>query len=67
MSGEPPDYRAVLDEVRALYADEDRLAKEMFGEQAVEKLRFAELEGRTTILALIAALADLPMEHALGW
>jgi len=64
---EPPDYAAILEEARGLFADEDRIAGELFGSAARERLRTAELEGRTTILALICALAGLPPEQALGW
>jgi len=60
-------YQALLKEVRLLFAGEDRLVKEIAGAAAREQLRAAQLEERTLILAILAAMADQPWEQAVSW
>lgn len=64
ISSDPPDYEAVIKESRALFEEEDRIAAELFGDDAVKKLRNAELESRTTILTIAASLGDLPWDES---
>ena len=58
----PPDYAAVTRAVAGLFGDEDALALKYAGEPGRDQLRANELEGRTTLLAIAAALAGLPLE-----
>ncbi len=60
---DPPDYEGIIKQSRALFEEEDRIAGELFGDEAVEKLRNAELESRTTILTIAASLGDLPWDE----
>ena len=60
-------YQALLKEVRLLFAGEDRLVKDIAGAAAREQLRAAQLEERTLILAILAAMADQPWEQAVSW
>jgi hypothetical protein len=62
----PPDYAGLYAAARGLFADEDALALELGGEAARERLRVEELQGRTDLLAIGAAMADAPFE-SLGW
>jgi hypothetical protein len=63
----PVDFEAVMEEARALFRDEDTLVLRLFGPDGERKLRMAQLEGRTIILALIAALGDLSWDDGLAW
>jgi hypothetical protein len=62
----PADYTEVMRAVNGLFADEDAIAREFAGESGRERLRAAALEGRTTFLAIAAALADAPYS-AVRW
>ncbi len=64
---EPPDWQAVHTAAKALWQDQDRLTKELFGSDAVLRLRRAELRPRTTVLALVAAQAGLDWEQSITW
>lgn len=63
ITADPPDYEGIIKESRALFEEEDRIAGELFGDEAVEKLRNSELESRTTILTIAASLGDLPWDE----
>lgn len=63
----PPDWTAVHQAARALYTDQDRLIKELFGSKAVSRLRQSELKSRTAILALVAAQAGLDWTTSIEW
>lgn len=64
---QPPDWTAVHQAARALYTDQDRLTKELFGSKAVSRLRQSELKSRTAILALAAAQAGLNWTTSIQW
>jgi len=64
---QPPDWHAVHQAAGALWTDQDRLIKELFGSDTVPRLRQAELRNRTVVLALIAAQAGLDWKHAITW
>ncbi len=64
---EPVAFDAVFSQVRGLYADEDRLAKKLFGDRARQQLRAARLESRTVIVAVAAAMANAPWDHSMTW
>ncbi|MFH2005937.1 MAG: hypothetical protein ABI333_05045 [bacterium] len=64
---DPPDHRAVFHEAVGLFADQDRLVKELFGGANVQRLRSGELRSRTVVLALLAAQADLPWDDSIYW
>jgi hypothetical protein len=66
IEAQPPDYAALLSAVKGLFADEDALAREIAGESGRERLRAAELESRTLVLAIGVSLADLPYS-AVRW
>ena len=64
---EPPDYDAVLKTARRLFQTEDSTVEELFGPTAREKVRAAVLEGRITVLVILAVLANKEFDEALGW
>jgi len=64
---EPPDYQIVFQQARGLFSDEDNLLENLFGPQARDRIRTAELEGRTAILAIIASFAGMSWEQVVGW
>ncbi len=67
LATDPPDYEAVFDAAKDLFEDEDALIRDYAGPNGVARWRLAELESRTTILALLASLADLPWNDELVW
>lgn len=67
LGSQPPDYVAVRRAAAALFVDQDRLVKELFGSDAVGRLRQAELRSRTVVLALVAAQAGLDWKHSIAW
>jgi hypothetical protein len=64
---DPPAFEAVLEEAIGLFAEEDRLVLELGGSQALRRLREGKGEGRTAIVALAAALAELPWDESIRW
>jgi hypothetical protein len=60
IDGDPPDYQGLMNAAIGLYADEDALAQRFGGDAGRDRLRAAELEGRVSILAIVAAYADVP-------
>ncbi len=64
---DPPDYAAVLDEAFALFEDEDQLVRKRFGGARLAQARASQLESRTAVIAILAALADLPWDKRLKW
>ena len=63
----PVAYDKVFAQVRGLYADEDRLVRELYGDRARQQLRAARLENRTVIMAIAAAMANMPWDHSMSW
>jgi hypothetical protein len=63
----PPDYGAVLGAARGLFSDEDRLAREFGGDNGAQLIRAAELDSRTTFLALLGAFAGTPWDSSITW
>lgn len=61
----PPDYAAAATDLRALYADEDRLMSR-YGDAALLRFRQSQLESRTVVLAIVTAFADQPWD-GLSW
>ncbi|HZS36713.1 MAG TPA: hypothetical protein VFF06_07805 [Polyangia bacterium] len=66
LDGATPDYAALMAAAQGLFADEDALARELGGQAGFDRVRAAELEGRTTFLAITAALADAP-DRSIRW
>lgn len=64
---EPPDYAEVLRLAQHLYAGEDGIIQTRYGEEALQRFRVAQLESRTVILGILAALAERPWSEATGW
>ncbi len=60
---DPPDHAGLLAAAEGLFSDEDALATELGGPDGRERVRAAALEARTTLLAVAAALADVPFER----
>jgi hypothetical protein len=56
----PPDFTALAQVVRGLFADEDELAQRFAGPDGRERIRAAMVEGRTTILGLVTAWGNGP-------
>jgi len=67
VSKDPPDYREVLRQAKGLFRAEDDLIGDRYGTKARELLRFSELETRTVILAIAAAISGMGVENAVGW
>jgi hypothetical protein len=63
----PPDYNSVFQQAIGLFSDEDTLFEDLFGAKASDRIRAAELEGRTAILAIIASLAEISWDKVVGW
>jgi hypothetical protein len=61
---EPPDWTAVRAAARGLFTDEDGLAASFGGDPARQAIRAEYLDGRSTIMALIAALSGEPCDDA---
>jgi hypothetical protein len=64
---DPPDWSAAIEQARGLFADEDALMAQLGGDDAKKRLRTAQAEGRTVILAIGASLADAPWEQTVHW
>jgi hypothetical protein len=64
LSADPPDWSAVRAAARGLFADEDALADQFGGEPGRLAVRADGLDGRSTIMALIAALAGEACDDA---
>ncbi len=64
---DPPDFDAVLDEAKELFEAEDAMVREAGGDDALASWREDQLDGRTVILALIAALAEKPWDDRITW
>jgi hypothetical protein len=64
---QPPDYPAVLDAAKSLLADEDRILEKAAGAGARDAWRADQVEGRSTILALVATLADREWGESIAW
>jgi hypothetical protein len=64
---DPPDFTAMLDSARALYADEDAILARIAGQPAQEAWRGDQLEGRTVLMAIAAAMADKDWDQSIRW
>ena len=67
ISREPPDFGAILAELRSLYADEDKLAESLAGRDAAARFRLSQLEERSVILGIAATYAQAPWDRAIWW
>jgi hypothetical protein len=67
LNREPAGWGAVLGAARALWTDQDRLVKELFGSDAVGRIRQAEVRSRTAVMALVAAQAGLDWNQSILW
>lgn len=63
----PADLETTLRQVKGLFADEDRIVGALFGEDARRQLRASQLEQRTTLLAIAAAMGGRPWDHTIAW
>jgi hypothetical protein len=64
---QPPDYPAVLDAAKGLLADEDKILEKVAGAGGRDAWRADQVEGRSTILALVATLADEDWDDSISW
>jgi hypothetical protein len=64
---QPPDFNAMLDAARGLLADEDSILEKVSGSGASDAWRADQVEGRSTILALVATLADKDWDESISW
>jgi hypothetical protein len=64
---DPRVLGALLEEARGLFADEDALLAKAGGPQARDTWRAEQVEGRTVLLAIAAAMADRDWEDAIRW
>jgi hypothetical protein len=67
LSREPQDLGAVLDAAHGLFSDEDELLSGIAGATAEEAWRAHELESRTTLLAVLATMADRDWDQSIRW
>jgi hypothetical protein len=67
LSKEPADWALLIDIVRAFFHDEDALIERTLGPAALAERRASELRSRTTIMAIIATLAEKPFDDSLVW
>ncbi len=67
LDADPPDYLAAFDEALDLYQDTDLLVENLYGTQAVDKVRGADLRRRTMVLAVLASLADVEWDRSIEW
>jgi hypothetical protein len=67
MEEDPPDFKRVMAETRALFHAEDELAAELGGEQASRVLHDSEREARAALLSVAATLAEVPWEDAMEY
>ncbi len=67
LAAEPPRWLDAREEARALFAAEDALAFELRGVEGRERLRAAELEAGTVILALLTTWGGGAWDDGLGW
>jgi hypothetical protein len=67
LGADPPDYEAVLGEVKGLYADEDAMIGRLRGDGAVELWRAHEIQDRTAIMAIAATFAQDPWDDTIVW
>lgn len=67
LAREPRDIAAVMDAARGLFADEDALLMKVGGSRARDAWRAHQLDGRTVVLAIGAAMADQDWEESIRW
>jgi hypothetical protein len=67
LDADPPDYGAVLDAAQGLYADEDAVVGRLYGEDAKQRVRAAEIRSRTAIVAIAASMAGAPWDDSIVW
>lgn len=63
----PPNFKAVFVQLKGLFVDEDKLMRKLHGARAVSRLRAAQLEQRTLLAAIVAAMAGMPWDGQLTW
>jgi hypothetical protein len=61
---EPVDWSGVFDQVKSLYADEEQIVRERFGDERARRLHDAERAERLAVLATFASLAERPWDDA---
>jgi hypothetical protein len=67
LDADPPDTAAALTIAKGLFEDEDELATRLFGDMGRRRIRVAQTERRTVVLALLAALANVEWDDAISW
>lgn len=67
LAGDPPDFARLLATAKGLFGDEDDLVAARFGAEARARLRSAQIESRTTILAIVGAWAGVPWDQSIAW
>lgn len=63
----PPDYAAVVDVTKKLFADEDALVAKYSGDAARERWRSLSIKKRTALVATLASFGDQPWDGSLAW
>lgn len=62
VTGEPPDWRAGLDVVLALYRNQDREARRILGDEKAQEVMLGDVDGRAGVLAIGSSLVGEPWE-----
>jgi hypothetical protein len=64
---DPRDFDGLADAARGLYADEDAILERVGGAAARDAWRADQVEARTVLLALTAAMADRDWDASIRW
>ena len=64
---EPVDYGSLFTTVRGLFADEDSIVRDLFGEESLTRLRALQAQKRTALLAILATYSDRSWDDAVDW
>jgi hypothetical protein len=62
-----PDFNRIFEEARGVFADDDHVVTSMYGAASADLYRATQLESRTTVLAILATLANQPWDKNLDW
>jgi hypothetical protein len=67
LESDPPDVGSMLGQARKLFAEEDRMIGAAGGDEAARRWRAAQVEKRTTLMALLATLAGKEWDESVAW
>ena len=62
----PIEWPRILASVQSLFVDEDALVQRELGNEALQRYRASEKDGRTTILSIAATYADADWDETIA-